>query len=753
MKRVFDLQEIIELKGTVEDIIYQNSENGYSVFSFSCDDDEIVCVGTLPDIHKGENLKVQGNWTLHPTYGRQLQIQYYEKTIPTTTEGMIKYLSSGMIRGIGPKMAKKIVDKFGEATFYVIEEKPDRLVEIKGITYDKAQKISHTFREQHELRRAMIFLQNFGMTPAYAMKIYKKYKERTFDIVQKNPYRLADDITGIGFRMADKMAAAAGFDAESIFRIKAGIKYVLNNAAADGHVYLPQSELMEKTGALLEISPNLIENGILELQLEHQIWYEDLEGVPVVYLNIYYYAEVYTAKKLLELNSAYEEENNRSYSAIIEKTERKNGIELASLQKKAVETALKSGVMVITGGPGTGKTTIINTIISIMDKEGKDCILAAPTGRAAKRMAEATGHDAQTIHRILGITYINDDAKKQSFDKDEDDPIEADVIIIDESSMVDILLMSSLLKAIRIGTRLIMVGDVDQLPSVGAGNVLKDIIESGVINVVRLTEVFRQARESAIIMNAHRINNGERPVINEKEKDFFFVKRNNNFEAVRTIKELIMTRLPAFNGCDPYTDIQVLTPMRKGQLGVTELNKELQQALNPVERGKKEKLFRNTVFRVGDKVMQIKNNYNMAWKIYGSGRRIKEEGLGVFNGDCGSIVDINDNDEYILVLFDDGKWVQYDYIQLDELELSYAVTIHKSQGSEYPVVIIPLISGPPMLLSRNLLYTAVTRAKKLAVIVGIPETMYKMVDNVREIQRYSSLEKRLRNLNEFMFGI
>jgi len=743
------LQDLLELNGTVEDIIYQNSDNGYSVFSFSCDDDEIVCVGTIPDIHNGETLKITGNWTMHPTYGRQLQVQYYEKSIPTTADGMIKYLSSGLIKGIGPKIAKKIVDKFGEATFYVIEEKPDRLVEIKGITYDKAMKISNTFREQHELRRAMIFLQNYGISPTYAMKIYKKYRERTFEVVQKNPYRLADDVLGIGFKMADKMAAAAGFSAESIYRIKAGIKYVLNESAADGHVYLPKDELIEKTGQLLEIDTSLIENGIIELQMEHQIWYEELEGKQIVYLNVYYYAEIYTAKKLLELNEAYSDENT-DYATLIDKNSK--GIVLADMQKKAVETALKSGVMVITGGPGTGKTTIINTILNIMDAEKKVTVLAAPTGRAAKRMTEATGRDAQTIHRILGITYINDDAKKQTFDKDEDDPIDADVIIIDESSMVDVLLMSSLLKAVKIGTRLIMVGDVDQLPSVGAGNVLKDIIESGIINVVRLTEVFRQARESAIIMNAHRINNGEKPVINDKDKDFFFVKRSNANDVVKTIKELILTRLPAFNGCDPYTDIQVLTPMRKGQLGVEELNKELQKTLNPEGRGKKERVFRNTVFRVGDKVMQIKNNYNMTWRIYSSGRRIQEEGLGIFNGDCGTIVDINETDEYVLVLFDDGKWVQYDFIQLDELELSYAVTIHKSQGSEYPVVIIPLISGPPMLLSRNLLYTAVTRAKSLCVMVGIPETMYKMVDNMREIKRYSTLSKRLQNLHEFMFG-
>ncbi len=750
MFSMYDI-DLIELDGTVEDIIYQNSDNGYAVFSFLCDEEEITCVGTVPDIHKGETMKLKGKWTMHPSYGKQLLVEYYEKTIPTTVDGMIKYLSSGFIKGIGPKMAKKIVDKFGEAAFFVIEEKPERLVEIKGITYDKAMKISSVFKEQHELRRAMIFLQKFGVSPAYAMKIYKKYRERTFDIVEKNPYRLADDIFGIGFKMADKMAAAAGFASDSTFRIKAGIKYVLTESTVDGNVYLPKDVLMEKTSQLLGVDKSLVENAILDLQMEHQVWYEELDGEAIVYINSYYYAEIYTAKKLLELNEAYIE-NDYDYKNIIEQTEIRHNITLEEKQKKAVECALKKGVMVITGGPGTGKTTIINTIISIMEEEGNEVVLAAPTGRAAKRMSEATGHDAQTIHRLLGITYINDDARKQVFDKDEDNPIEADIIIIDESSMVDILLMSSLLKAVSIGTRLILVGDVDQLPSVGAGNVLKDIISSEVITVVRLKEVFRQARESAIIMNAHRINSGEKPVINEKEKDFFFVRRSNAVEAVKTIKDLMLIRLPSFNGCDPYTDIQVLTPMRKGILGVEELNKELQKALNPERSGKKEKLYRNTVFRVGDKVMQIKNNYNMSWKIYSEGRRIKEEGLGIFNGDCGTIMDINEGEEYILVLFDDNKWVQYDFIQLDELELSYAVTIHKSQGSEYPVVIIPLISGPPMLLSRNLLYTAVTRAKKLCVIVGIPETMYSMVDNIREAKRYSSLSKRLINLHEFMFG-
>jgi exodeoxyribonuclease V alpha subunit len=742
--------EQVVLKGAVEDIIYQNSENGYTVFSIDTDDDECVCVGTVPDIHRGEAVELTGNWTMHSTYGKQFQVDFYERTIPTTEDGIIKYLSSGIIRGVGKKMAKRIVDRFGEATFYVIEEKPERLVEVKGISYDKAMKISRVFAQQHEMRKAMLFLQKFGITPNFAMKIYKKYKDKTQNIIETNPYRLADDIFGVGFKMADKIAASSGISLDSPYRVKAGIKYVLNQAVSDGHVYLPQKELIEKTSSLLHVGDEMTENAILELQIDHQIWQEKKEDEINVYLNSYYYAEVYTAKKLLEL---YENVNVDDTKNILEKIEinsKKKGIVLAEKQFQAVKEALTQGVLVITGGPGTGKTTIINVILSLLEDEEKKVILAAPTGRAAKRMTEATGRDAQTIHRILGITYINEDSRRQTFDKNEDDPIDCDVLIIDETSMVDILLMSNLLKAVRPGTKLILVGDVDQLPSVGAGNVLKDIIKSGVIKVVRLTEVFRQAQESAIIMNAHRINKGLYPVVNEKDSDFFFVKRSNANDALRTVKDLIIKRLPAFSGCDSFTDMQVLTPMRKGQLGVYELNKELQDTLNPPSNNKTEKTFKNFILRQGDKVMQIKNNYNISWKVYSKHGSIKDEGLGVFNGDCGIVQKIDDVNEIVTVIFDDSKTVEYDYIQLDELDLAYAVTIHKSQGSEYPVVILPLISGPPMLLTRNLLYTAVTRAKKLAVIVGVQDTMNKMVDNNREVNRYSSLDERIKNIYEFI---
>ena len=743
------MSESVVLEGTVEDIIFQNSDNGYAVFSVDNGESEVICVGIVPNLHNGESLKVIGNWTVHPSYGRQLSVEFYEKTIPTTIDGIEKYLSSGVIKGIGPKTAKKIVEKFGETTFYIIEEKPDRLVEIKGLTYEKAVRISQVFREQHELRRVMIFLQNFGVTPVYAMKIYKKYKEKTFDIVNTNPYRLADDITGIGFKMADKLAASAGIAEDAPGRIKAAVKYILNKAAQDGHVYLPQDILLENVKDITGVDATLIENGLLELQIEHQIWRENLNDEVIIYLNLYYYSEISSAKKMIELLE-YRDEYGKDWDSVIDNAEISTGIKLADKQREAVKEALTEGALIITGGPGTGKTTTINTIIKILEKEGRSIMLGAPTGRAAKRMTEATGMGAQTIHRMLGINFIDGDSRTQSFEKDEDDPIDADVIIIDESSMIDILLMNSFLRAVRPGTRLILVGDVDQLPSVGAGNVLKDLIKSNVIKVVRLTEIFRQAQESAIITNAHRINNGLYPVLNDKTKDFFFVKRSNAGDVVTAIKDLITRRLPAFNGCDPVNDIQVLTPMKKGILGVQEINKVLQETLNPPHRGKKEKAFRMGTFRQGDKVMQIKNNYNMAWKVKGFKGKVIDEGLGIFNVDCGIIHDIDESSETMSVIFDDNKLVEYDFTQLEELELAYAVTIHKSQGSEYPVVIVPIHSGPPMLLSRNLLYTAVTRAKKLAVLVGIPETMNKMVDNNREINRYSTLDKRICSLYEFM---
>lgn len=744
--------EDLKIVGEVEDIIYQNKDNGYTVFSLTTEDDEVTCVGIVPQIHSGETLEIRGNWTMHPLYGRQVQVQYYEKSMPTTIAGMEKYLSSGLIKGIGAKMAKRIVERFGESAFYVIEEKPDLLTEIKGISYDKAQKISAAFCEQHELRRAMMFLQGFDISPAYAMRIYKKYKARTFEIVKNNPYRLADDVAGIGFKMADKMAASAGIAADDPNRVKAAVKYVLNQGAANGDCYLPKQKLIDQAVELLQLHPLVVENAIRELQVDSQIWQEKLDGEDCVYLNYYFYAEMSVTKRLLELSADYEPADMEYIAKEIARVEKETGVILAEEQRLAVLEAMSSGVLIITGGPGTGKTTTINTILRILKREELDVVLAAPTGRAAKRMTEATGMEAQTIHRLLGINFMGEDNRRQTFDKNEDDPIEADVIIIDESSMVDIALMQALLRAVESGSRIIFVGDVDQLPSVGAGNVLKDMIRSERLKVVRLQHVFRQAQESAIIMNAHRINQGEEPVLNEEGTDFFFLRRAYAEDVAAAIRELVTKRLPKFTGCDGLQDMQILTPMRKGTLGVQNLNQVLQQTLNPRAADKREVNFRQTIFREGDKVMQIKNNYNIVWRMFNSLGKRQEEGLGVYNGDAGIILSINKDSEQMRVAFDDGKIVDYDFSQLEELELAYAITIHKSQGSEYPVVILPVYSGPPMLMTRNLLYTAVTRAKQLVVIVGLRETVSAMIHNDREVGRYTGLAQRIQNLYDFIHG-
>lgn len=741
--------EDINVTGEVEDIIYHNKENGYTVFTLAADGDELTCVGTIPQIHSGETLEIHGNWTMHAIYGRQVQVQFYEKSMPTTVAGMEKYLASGFIKGIGEKTAHRIVEKFGEATFYVIEEKPDLLTDIRGISYQRAQRISETFCEQHELRRAMMYLQSFDISPAYAMKIYKKYKARTFDIVQKNPYRLADDVAGIGFRLADKMAASAGISADDPNRIKSALKYILHQAAANGDCYLPKETLIRQAVELLELHPQAIENSVRELQVDGQLWQERLDGEECVYLNYYYYAEMAVAKRLLELSMEYEAPNMEVIAREILRVEQETGVKLAKEQRLAVLEAMSCGVLIITGGPGTGKTTTINTILRLLQREEQEVVLAAPTGRAAKRMTEATGMEAQTIHRLLGINFVNEDNRRQTFDKNEEDPIEADVIIIDESSMVDIVLMQALLRAVESGSRIIFVGDVDQLPSVGAGNVLKDMIRSERLKVVRLQHVFRQAQESAIIRNAHRINQGEEPILNEAGTDFFFMRRAYAEEVAGTIQELVTKRLPKFTGCDGLQEMQILTPMRKGVLGVQNLNQLLQQTLNPAEEDKREVNFRKIIFREGDKVMQIKNNYNLVWRSYQNGKQI-EEGLGVYNGDAGIILSIDTDAEKLRVSFDDGKIVDYDFGQLEELELAYAITIHKSQGSEYPVVILPIYSGPPMLMTRNLLYTAVTRAKTLVVLVGLRETVSSMIRNDREVGRHTGLAQRIRNLYDFM---
>ncbi len=734
------------IEGVIEDIIFQNKENGYTVCTILYKGEETACVGVIPDIHEGEELRLIGEWTTHHIYGKQFKVAFHERHIPTTVQGIEKYLASGVIKGIGPKLANRIVKHFGTDTFQIIEEEPMVLSQVRGISKKKANEISEIFHQQYDLRRAMLFLQDYGITPVYAAKIYKQYRERTMEIVQNNPYRLADDIWGIGFKKADEIAANMGISKESPHRIKSGINYILNTFSNNGHTYMPKPMLMQQARQLLGVSEEEVENGMIDLHIGKNIIIKRQDQEEIVFLSLFYNAEQWIARRLVDMADQQDDHPDPTLEKDIDAFESSNDIELAPEQREAVRQVLSNGVVVVTGGPGTGKTTTINTIIHMLEKKDLEVMLAAPTGRAAKRMSEATGREAQTIHRLLEIEFIREDSKRQSFAKNEEDPLDTDVLIVDEMSMVDVVLMNALLKAMTPGQRIILVGDADQLPSVGPGNVLKDIISSGRIEVVRLTQVFRQAQESDIIMNAHRINQGDYPLYNQKDKDFFLLQRAVQNDIVETLLQLTIERLPKFQKCNPLMDIQVLAPMRKGVLGVNELNKSLQAGLNPPHPSKVEKEFRQGIFRKGDKVMQIKNNYNTPWKLYNSAGIKYDEGVGVFNGDCGIIQEINNGSEQITVVFDDQKTVEYDYGQLDELELAYAITIHKSQGSEYPIVVLPIHSGPPMLLNRNLLYTAVTRAKDLVVVVGLRETVQRMVDNNREIERYSSLSTHIKQM-------
>lgn len=740
----------ITIEGVVERVTYYNEENGYAVFTmtdFEDTENEHTCVGYIPDVKQGESIRVTGTTVIHQFYGEQINVEIYEKAQPKTERAITLYLSSGAIKGIGPRIGKKIVDKFGLETLKIMAAEPIRLSEIRGISKEKAISIGEIFKEQEDLRQAILFLGDYGIKPSYALKIYKKYKNRTLDVVTKNPYSLADDIFGIGFKIADNIAARVGILPDSKFRIRAGVKYILNYGSTNGHVYLPMDVLINKTSELLEIPAEKIDMEMTSMHIENHIWIERTPDTQRVYLNFFYYSEAYVARKLVELSM--NTTNFVDYSDAIDSLEAAEKLHYAPQQRQAIISAMNNGVLVITGGPGTGKTTIINAIIKLCEAEGYDVSLCAPTGRAAKRMEEATGHTAQTIHRLLCVKTINEGSRHQSFEKNEDNPLETDVIIVDESSMVDIMLIHGLLKAVQGGTRLILVGDANQLPSVGPGNVLKDIINSGIIKVERLTEIFRQAQESSIITNAHKINRGEYPDLTTKDSDFFFMKRININELCSLIVSLVKTRLPKYLDCDPVRDIQVLTPMRKTPIGVYALNALLQEALNPPDINKNQKEFHKIIYREGDKVMQIKNNYNTQWKIVEKGK-ILDEGTGVFNGDEGIINFIDLDNEFVEVIFDDNKVVHYDFSQMDELELSYAVTIHKSQGSEYKAVVMPIHSGPEMLMTRNLLYTGLTRAKKLAVVAGTPEAVCKMVDNNREINRYTSLKIKLVEFHKFI---
>ncbi|RGX12218.1 ATP-dependent RecD-like DNA helicase [Paraclostridium sordellii] len=733
-----------KIEGMISDIVFKNEDNGYVIAHLSNENNDVVIVGCMPTLTVGESIEVEGKWVNHKTYGTQFEVSSFMPVTPSSIEGIYVYLSSGMIKGIGEKMAKRIIDKFGVDTLDIIQNSPHRLSEVEGIGSKKIEQIAKSYEDNRELRNIIMQLSPYGITPNLCLKIYKKYKNKAVDVISRNPYKLAEDVRGIGFKVADKIAENLGIDKLSKDRIMQGILYSLNQSLASGHTYLPKDILVQESSKLLGVEKEYILDCILGLAYDQKIHIEKgLGHEDHIYLIPYYLSENGVCKQIIKLAQSDFKDLNIDVEKEIEKVEEETGIKLANNQVLAVKEAIKSGLVVITGGPGTGKTTTINTIIKVFENNEQEVLLAAPTGRAAKRMSETSNKEAKTIHRLLEMGYATD-SEELVFLKDEEDPIKADVVIVDEVSMVDIVLMYSLLKAIKPGTRVILVGDSDQLPSVGAGNVLKDIIDSEVINVVRLNEIFRQAQESMIVVNAHRINQGLPLHLNVKGKDFFFIKKDTNEEILKEIVGLVSTRLPKFYNLDKLKDIQVLAPMRKGDLGVVNLNIELQKYLNKEEKYKVEETLQKRIFRVGDKVMQIKNNYTKKWETEDK----SESGEGIYNGDIGYIYHIDKENKIIYVLFDQTKIVSYEYSELDELDHSFCTTIHKSQGSEFPAIVIPVTWAPPMLLNRNLLYTAVTRAKKLVVLVGDVKYLEYMIRNNKTNDRHSNLSKKLNRLKE-----
>ncbi len=733
-------------EGYIERIVYRNAENGYTVLNLTNDTEEMTCVGIFTFINEGEYIEVSGTLTEHPIYGEQIKVATYEIKEPEDIISMERYLGSGAIKGIGPAIAGRIIKKFKLDTFRIIEEEPERLSEVKGISDKKAREIAIQFEEKKEMRSAMMFLQQYGISNTFALKIYDYYGPEIYRILKENPYRLAEDIHGIGFKLADEIASKAGIEGNSDFRIQAGIIYTLGQASQAGHIYVPWELLLQRASELLVLTKEDLEKHMIDLSLDKRIVVKETEEGKIVYPSLLYYMEMNSARMMLDLNfdSAIDLDLLKKKIDYIEKV---SNIALDDMQRMAVMEGIKSGILVITGGPGTGKTTTINTLIKVFESEGMDIMLAAPTGRAAKRMSETTGYEAQTIHRMLELkSTLETEDRKMKFERNESNPLETDVIIIDEMSMVDIYLFHALLKAIAVGTRLILVGDVNQLPSVGPGNVLKDIIECGKFSVVRLSKIFRQAAESDIIVNSHKINQGEQISLDNKSKDFFMLRRMDANTIINVVIQLVRDKMPNYVNATPY-DIQVLTPMKKGELGVERLNKILQQYLNPPSEEKREKEFLQGIFREGDKVMQIKNNYQLTWEVTNDYNIVVEKGAGVFNGDCGVIKEINLFAETMLVVFDEEKQVEYRFSEVEELELAYAITIHKAQGSEYPAVVIPILTGPSMLLTRNILYTAVTRAKNCVTLVGSSNTIKYMIENVNNQKRYSSFDCRIREMN------
>ncbi|MCL6886868.1 ATP-dependent RecD-like DNA helicase [Clostridioides difficile] len=731
-----------KLEGMISEIVFKNEDNGYTIAHLVNENDEIVVVGCMPTLAIGESIEVEGKWVNHKIYGTQFEVNSFMPVTPSSLEGIYVYLSSGMIHGIGEKMAKRIIDKFGVDTLEVIQNSPEKLQEVEGIGSKKVKQIVKSYEEDRELRNIIIQLSPFGVTPNYCLKIYKKYKSSAIEVINKNPYQLAEDIRGIGFKVADSIASKIGIDKNSKDRICQGILYTLNKSLSNGHTYLPEHVLIQDSEKLLELNGEIIKECVMMLVYNQKIHIEKVNNENLIYLMPYYLAENGVCSQIVKLSQYEFEDLKIDIDNEINVLEEDKKIKLAEKQILAVKESVNSGVLIITGGPGTGKTTTINAIIDIFENNGRSVTLAAPTGRAAKRMSETSNKEAKTIHRLLEMGFSTDD--DLTFFKDEEDPINSDVIIVDEVSMVDIILMYNLLRAIKLGTRVILVGDSDQLPSVGAGNVLKDMINSNIINVVKLNEIFRQAQESMIIVNAHKINNGEPLYLNTKGKDFFFIRKSTNEEILNEIIGLINERLPKFYKVDKLKDIQVLSSMRKGELGVTNLNIELQKYLNKKEKFKVEESFSKRLFRVGDKVMQVKNNYTKKWETEDQ----KESGEGIYNGDIGYVYHIDKDKKTIYILFDQTKIVSYLYDELDEIDHSFCTTIHKSQGSEFPVVVLPIAWAPPMLLSRNLLYTAVTRAKKLVVLVGDVKYLEYMIKNNRVNQRYSNLGYKLNKFKQ-----
>lgn len=734
--------------GYIDHIIFRNEENGYTVLVLKdCQGEELTCVGTFPNVSQGVTIEALGTFMRHHIYGKQFQIESFVEKMPEDSMAMERYLGSGAIKGVGIALAARIVRHFGEDTLRIVEEEPERLSEVKGISEKKAREIAAQVTEKADMRKAMMFLQKYGISLNLGAKIYQKYKESVYSVLQENPYRLADDISGVGFKIADEIASRIGIHTDSDYRIRSGMMYTLLQASGEGHTYLPKEQLLGRASELLGVDSSYMEKHLMDLALERKVILKEEGEAILVYPSQFYYLELNTAIMLKELNSLCPEDERLVEGRIV-RIEKDTGTVLDEMQKKAVKEAASHGLFILTGGPGTGKTTTINAIIRFFEAEGAEIRLAAPTGRAAKRMTEATGYEAQTIHRLLELTGLPDEEREGQpvhFERNSENPLDADVIIIDEMSMVDIHWMHSLLLAVTAGTRLILVGDENQLPSVGPGNVLRDIIKSGCFPIVELKKIFRQASESDIVVNAHKINKGEAVTLDNKSRDFFFLKRYDADMIIRVLIALIQEKLPKYVEAKPF-DIQVLTPMRKGLLGVERLNQILQRYLNPPDEKRHERQTGQNLFREGDKVMQIRNNYQLEWEVRGRYGIPVEKGVGVFNGDTGILKSVNDFSETAEVEFEDGRYAEYSFKQLEELELAYAITIHKSQGSEYPAVVMPLLSGPKMLLNRNLLYTAVTRARRCVTIVGSEETFEEMIRNEKQQKRFSSLDLRIREL-------